>query len=270
MNINKKTVISVVIFMLIAGTVYHFLSESKPDGADEEVAITIEGTTVKYVGKVSDKNAELFMNMVKGKNLTTLVINSGGGEINAGMEIGSWVFDNQIDVVVDGVCMSSCANYVFTAGRFKTIRKGSIVGWHGNALTESATSDQELRRATTEAFNQLPESDQKKLNLEEMIKKAIEQSKEYHASSIKRQAEFFTKIGVDEYVCRIGLEEYGAEDFYILSVADMARFGIQNVQAPENYEQTDLTPLCEKKGKKIEYIKLRDLGGLHDSEESKK
>jgi len=258
MNIHKKTVVSAIILILIIGTVTLFFSKSNPDPSSKEATIIIKGTTVKYVGKVSDKNAELFLNMVKGKNLTKLVINSGGGEINAGMEIGSWVFDNQIDVVVDGVCMSSCANYVFTAGRFKTITKGSIVGWHGNALSESAMSDQEIRRATTEIFNQMTESDQKKLNLEEIIKTTIEQSSEYNASSIKRQAEFFKKIGVDEYLCRIGLEEYGAEDFYILSVADMARFGIQNVRAPKNYEQTDLTSLCEKKGKKVEYIKLRD------------
>jgi len=244
--------------MLIAGTVPQVLSESNSGPSAEEAAITIEDRTVTYVGKISDQNAEQLLNRVKGKNLTTLVINSGGGEINAGMKIGSWVFDNQIDVIVDGVCMSSCANYVFPAGRFKTITDGSIVAWHGSILLKSATSDAEVRRATTEAVHRLPERDQQKLDLEEVIQKATEQSREYQADSMKRQAEFFSKIGVDEYVCRIGMEEYGAENFYILSVADMARFGIQQVLAPENYEQTDLTPLCEKKGKKIEVIKLRD------------
>jgi hypothetical protein len=258
MNRHKRKLLSAVLFMWIAGTAPPVFSESIPDPSAEDVAITIEGTTVTYVGTISEKNAERFLSRVKGKTLTTLVINSGGGEINAGMEIGSWVFDNQIDVVVDGVCMSSCANYVFPAGRFKTITEGSIVGWHGNALTESAMSDPEIRRSVSEAFSRLPERDKQKLNLEEMIQNAMEQSRKYQASSIKRQAAFFPKIGVDEYVCRIGLEEYGAENFYILSVADMARFGIQQVRAPENYEQTDLTPYCEKKGKKIESIQLRD------------
>ncbi len=244
--------------MWIAGMVPLVFSESNPAPSAKDVAITIDGTTVTYVGHISEKNAERFLNRVKGKTLTTLVIHSGGGEINPGMDMGNWVFDNQIDVVVDGVCMSSCANYIFPAGRVKTITEGSIVGWHGNALTESAMSDAEVRRSMSEMFNQFPEADQQKLDLEDMIQKAIEDGKEYQTASRKRQAAFFTKIGVDEYVCRIGVEEYGAKDFFILSVADMARFGIDNVRAPENYEQTDLTPLCEKKGKSIESIKLRD------------
>jgi len=43
----------------------------------------------------------------------------------------------------------------------------------------------------------------------------------------------------------------------MMSVEDMARFGIHNVSAPANYEKTDLTPFL-KKGKPIEFIRLRD------------
>jgi len=257
MNIHKTIVAYLATLMLITGTVSGVAGEPIRNPSDEKLSIIIEGTTVKYVGKVSEKNVEMFMNMVKGRNLAKLVINSGGGEINAGMEIGSWVFDNQIDVVVDGVCMSSCANYIFTAGRYKTISKGSIVAWHGNALQESGISEKDVRESINEAFNRFPESEKKKRNIEDLIKKSTEQMREYRATSIQRQAAFFAKISVDEYVCRIGSEKYGAQDFYFISVEDMDRFGIHNVRAPENYEKTNLTPFCNK-GKKIEYIKLRD------------
>ncbi len=223
----------------------------------EEPAITIEGTTVTYVGKISEKNVDLFLNIVKGKKLTTLVITSSGGEINAGMKMGSWVFDNHIDVVVEKMCMSSCANYVFTAGRHKTINPGSIVAWHGSVLQESGMSDEDIRILVIQAFNKLPESEKKKKDLQELIRKSIEQMREYRAESTKKQADFFKKIRVDESVCLIGNEEYGAKDFFILSVKDMERFGIHDVQAPNDYEQTDLTPFCIR-GKQVEYIKLRD------------
>ena len=46
--------------------------------------------------------------------------------------IGEWVFDHQLDVIVDELCFSSCANYIFTAGKNKIIGKDAIVGWHGS------------------------------------------------------------------------------------------------------------------------------------------
>ena len=49
-------------------------------------------------------------------------------------------------------------------------------------------------------------SEKKKQNFEDLVKKSIEQMREYRAASIQRQAEFFAKISVDEYVCRIGNE----------------------------------------------------------------
>ena len=151
--------------------------------------------------------------------------------------------------------MSSCANYVFTAGRRKRIRNGSIVAWHGSALQEFGMSDKDVRESVTETFNSLPESERKKQNLDDQIRRSIEQLREYRITSIKRQADFFKKIGVDEYICRIGNEKYEARDFFVLSVKDMGRFGIDNVRADKNYEKTDLTPFL-KKGKEIQYISL--------------
>ena len=241
--------------VLIAATITNAPAKANDNPSAEEPLITVEGTTITYVGKISVKSVGRLLNAVKGNKFETLVISSGGGEINAAMKMGSWVFDNNIDVVVDGVCMSSCANYVFTAGRRKTIKNGSIVAWHGNALQESGMSEKDVRESVIEAFNRLPESEKKKQNLEDLVRKSIEQMREYRAASKKRQAQFFAKIGVDEYVCRIGNEKYRAQDFYILSVEDMNRFGIHNVQAPENYEKTDLTPF-RRKGKEIQHIKL--------------
>lgn len=95
-----------------------------------------------------------------------MVISSGGGEINAGMKMGYWVFDNQIDVVVNGMCMSSCANYIFPAGHRKIINNGSIVAWHGSALQESGMSECDIRESVIKAFNKLTESEKKGQNLE--------------------------------------------------------------------------------------------------------
>lgn len=73
----------------------------------------------------------------------------------------------------------------------------------------------------------------------------------YVAQSRERQAHFCEKIGVDEYFCRIGNGLYGARDFIVLSVQDMARFRVHDVQAPQNDTATDLTPF-RRTGKSIE------------------
>jgi hypothetical protein len=249
---GRLTWVLVIFFVSLHAPVF---GEPANDPSAEEATIVLEGTTVAYAGKITDRNIERFMDTVKGKKVSTLVISSSGGEINEGMEMGEWVFDNHVDVVVERMCMSSCANYVFTAGRQKTIRANSIVAWHGSILQKSGMSDADVRAAATKAYDQLPDGEKRKIDLEDFVKQTIQRMREYQVNSTTRQAQFFRKIGVEEYVCRVGNEKYGAKDFFLLSVRDMAQFGILNVQAPENYEEIDLTPFRQK-GKSVEFIHL--------------
>jgi len=242
--------------LIVLATVHtSILGEAAEDPSAEEATITLDGAKATYAGKITDPNVECFMDTVKGKKVSMLVISSSGGEINAGMRMGEWVFDNQVDVVVERMCMSSCANYVFPAGRNKTIRTNSIVAWHGSILQEGGMSDADVREKAIKAYAQLPENIRTNIALDVMIDQAIQQMREYRESSIVNQEQFFRKIGVDEYICRVGNEKYGAKDFFILCVEDMARFGIRDVLGPKNYEDIDLTPF-RRTGKSVEFIHL--------------
>lgn len=231
------------------------LAETENNPRAGEAAIKVEGTTVSYVGQISESNVERFLRAVDGKKVSVLIIASSGGEVNAGMKMGEWVFDNHVDIVVDRMCMSSCANYVFTAGRSKTINKNAIVAWHGSILQETGMSDEDVRAETIKGYNKLPEDERKKIDVEAVIGQTLKQIREYRVSTKARQEQFFRKIGVDEYICRIGNEKYGARDFFVLSVKDMARFGVRDVHAPEDYDKTDLTSFRQT-GKSVEFISL--------------
>lgn len=239
--------------------VLHWWVPGSP-GADDltvaggkEAIISIEGTTVTYRGPITEENTQLFLDLVKGKDLKTLVITSGGGDINTGMDMGRWIFENKVDVVVEGMCMSSCANYIFTAGKKKLIRPGAIVAWHGNALQNGGDWEKSFLRSIQEALNGLPPEERDKVD----TAKAMEGAMEYIRECKRKQAAFFQEIGVDEYVCRVGSEEYGARDFFILSVEDMERFGITDIQAPDAYHNTDLSRFnIEKPQSPVEYIKI--------------
>lgn len=60
-------------------------------------------------------------------------LRSGGGEVTAAMEIGREIRKRGLNVVVDGQCSSSCANYLFIAGIHKSVVKGGMLLMHGGA-----------------------------------------------------------------------------------------------------------------------------------------
>jgi len=61
----------------------------------------------------------------------TLAIRSRGGPVVLGMALGEWVHAHQLDVKVMEFCLSSCANYVFTAGTRKIVSSHAMIGFHG-------------------------------------------------------------------------------------------------------------------------------------------
>ncbi|MCW7754222.1 hypothetical protein OOT00_09505 [Desulfobotulus sp. H1] len=230
-------------------------SVSSLDPSAETALIRLQGKTATFAGALTEENLKAFLRAVDGKNISKLIIASAGGEVNAGMTMGEWVFVNQVDVAVERMCMSSCANYIFTAGVQKTIHKDSIVGWHGNVHQTIKESDTSIRTAIMETYEQLPKEQKDRMDITLIIEQEIRQAQEYFTQSLEREKRFFTSIGVDEYLCRIGNQEYGAEDFFLLSIQDMMRFGVTGVKAPDGYETTDLAPF-RKTGKSVEFIRI--------------
>ena len=91
-----------------------------------------EDIAARYFSSISKEQNRLFFKRIKNKNVTRLLISSDGGEVDAAIKLALWVFENQIDIEVRDYCLSSCANYVFTAAKNKTIHPGAVVAWHGN------------------------------------------------------------------------------------------------------------------------------------------
>lgn len=85
-------------------------------------------------------------------------LNSAGGQASTALRMAALIEARKIQVVVDGVCASSCANYLFSAGSDRSIRPGSIVLWHG-APDEASRAD--MRKQLLELMRKdgLPETD---------------------------------------------------------------------------------------------------------------
>lgn len=90
----------------------------------------IDESTLKMYGVIEQGDFEKFRSAYD-KTIKKLVVRSNGGDAEETMKIAEVLLDNQLEFIeVDGWCMSSCGNYLFTAAKRKDVSMG-IVGFHG-------------------------------------------------------------------------------------------------------------------------------------------
>lgn len=71
-----------------------------------------------------------------------VVVTSGpGGDIAAAMDIGDLVRRDDLLVVVDRICVSSCAYFVALGGKRLAMTSGGMLGFHGGPAPEKAIMD---------------------------------------------------------------------------------------------------------------------------------
>ncbi len=218
---------------------------------EPNIRIEREGNTVSYRGSLTEEGLAALRKMGNDVEVSALLIDSTGGEIVVGMDFGNWVADRNLDVVVDHACLSSCANYVFVAGHGKHILPGAIVAWHGSAKQPGLLEQLDEIVAEQIAASELaPNARQRELE------RARRANVRYLSDAINKQDRFFYRIGVDEYVTRVGNDKYGVRGFFYLSVADMAVFGIENVSAPDDYAEMEPQALARRVGYPVTLVRL--------------
>lgn len=223
--------------MGVAGFAGAASSESHPPeilrAKAEPATVQVQGDTIYYTGNFSKASTVAFDAAVAGirrGQLTRLVISSGGGDTVAGRHVGRRVRDMGLVVEVDVICFSSCADYIFPAGRARVIRADAFVGWHGNERQ----------------FRLLPA--RKGISLADLLAQYVPKDaspeqrtaffrdfEETTKVTMKDEAEFYAKLGLDDAfaVCAVGdiLEKrpgYAGQIGWGFSLADMARLGLTN------------------------------------------
>jgi hypothetical protein len=204
-------------------------------------ADTPSANAVHYRGEINAENNRRFFAGIGNRAIERLFIDSGGGEVEAGIELGDWVFRRRIDVVVEGRCLSSFANYVFPAGRRKIVREGAVVAWHGNYHHLQATG---LWRDDVAA--RMARTGEDAATAERRVRGQM-----LHLVALERG--FFRRIGVDQHLCWVGkVPLYSAPNYYTMSAKDMKRYGVGNVETPAGYGGTDFSRF----GESIVFIRL--------------
>jgi hypothetical protein len=200
----------------------------------EPAIVRVQGDSLYYTGNFSAASTKAFDSAVAGVRkgqLTRLVIYSGGGDTVAGRHVGRWVRDMGLVVEVDVICFSSCADYVFPAGRARVIRKDAFVGWHGNERQFTLLAERQ-GVPLTDILRHFAPADAPKAAVDAFVAELSDSI----AKTQKDEAEFYASLGLSDAfaVCAVGDEVemrfgFTGKKGWGFSIDDMVRLGMNNI-----------------------------------------
>lgn len=169
--------------------------------------VSVQGDAIVFEGRILPASARAFLDALEAHpEARRVVITSGGGQVLSALDMGEAIHARGLDVDVPLVCRSSCANYIFPAGRRKYLGHPLAVGWHGNmthVLFQQLTGETHYSDSEMEGAREL----------------------------VRREYAFYPRIGVDGFVAWFGkIAPYEIANYYTLAADDMARFGITDVE----------------------------------------
>lgn len=159
---------------------------------------------LRYVGDLDAAGVRMLIKRFnEDPSINRLIISSEGGKLVAAMDLGEYISDHHIDVVAFEYCYSSCANYVFPAGRRKRLPSSTLLVWHMDAQLHGA---QEGSRSNWfKAYD-------------------VERT-------IDREVRFYNKLGVNPAFSHFGmLPPHDTKLGYTVLPSQLARMGIRDVQ----------------------------------------
>ena len=206
--------------------------------------VSIVGSTLMYHGVIDQPSYDHFRRIVAASDVVIKIIQirSNGGDTSSSLMMGEWIFDQGLDVVVEDYCFSACANYIFTAGRGKVIKDGSVVGWHGSNLTSEFVANDlgiTLEEQLKQNFDASMEDAPVRVESSAHYQMLFSQYKGSYLRQVDDERKFFEKIGVNPKLATFGFlsEHHGvlhttdkrSYSVWTFSIEDMDRFGVNNV-----------------------------------------
>ena len=203
------------------------LSSPAMAAGDDTTQVYFSNGQLEYVGSINQKANQQLIALYDSlaAKPAVLSIRSPGGEVNAGMDLGSWVRAHKLNVRVMEFCLSSCANYVFPAGIEKIVSNFAMIGYHGGpGKLEKLTLDESAQKI----YDALPPDQQKALMAE--FASVSQQGG-------RREAQYFEQLGVRADISSLG-QSQRYDQFvkanpnaagWTYSLEDFARLGVRDI-----------------------------------------
>lgn len=190
--------------------------------AGNRVQVYLSEGELNYVGYIDEgANQRLFAlyDDLEDKPVT-LAIRSRGGDVVPGMALGEWIRAHKLNVKVMEFCLSSCANYVFTAGARKIVSSNAMIGFHGG-LSSREFSIGGSRKREYEAMNATGKAAfQAELRRERQ-------------PQLDRETAFFNTIGVRHEITIYGQQarfRKTVSDGWTFSKEGFSSFGVDRIE----------------------------------------
>jgi hypothetical protein len=222
---------------------------------------------IEYIGLITpEANAGAFeLYKIAQPKPKSLLIESEGGSADAGMQLGAWLVENGLDVAIDTFCFSSCANYVFPAGRNKVLAPRALLLWHGGVT--QPINREELEQVLDYSLEDMTAVERKTLLERYSRDELMRQLDESRIRLVERETRFFRAIGVDQRITTLGhlfenellKDESGYYMGWDYSLADLQRLGVRGVRVRDD-EPWD--PPFSWKGQPVFRIRLDALPGF--------
>lgn len=174
----------------------------------------VDKGTIRFEGYIEEGDIARF-NEIVNENINTLIVRSGGGDVLAAIPIAEKIQRGEIDIVVDGLCVSSCADYFFIAAERKKVSLNSLVLFHGGI---TAKLDHESEKMTEEMTRLGAKPEQVELYMKRWRKGA------------KKEQEIYKNAGVDisllEYSHVVTDRDY---DYWAPPPETLKKLGVRNI-----------------------------------------
>lgn len=200
----------------------------------------VTNNTLSFKGPIESSEFDKFK-QVFSSDITKIIVDSGGGDAEVGLAIGGLIAKADIDVEVQGICMSSCANYIFTAGRNKILNRG-IVGYHGNmtALVNSIGKEGLINQMKQNGLSEQQATDFYNYYINEVL---------------PHEKAFFSGLGISQDLFDRTQRDDKGMGFGVYSAllpkhATFEKYGIHNVTGEQSQDVIDNDPRVTK------YVKL--------------
>jgi hypothetical protein len=166
------------------------LSTAPVWGADKKAVIYDESTkTLYFDGLLNSVNSLKAQEVLQNNPVQWLSIKSKGGEVKPAISLARQIFKKRINVRVDDYCISSCANYIFTAGNLKLLRQDAVLGLHGGPGHIDDIDLSQIR----EAVKSLPKAEQ-----EARLNAAKDELEKYRLEALDLQVQFYKEVGINQ------------------------------------------------------------------------
>jgi ATP-dependent protease ClpP protease subunit len=197
--------------------------------AEDRVAaatISISSSSITYEGEIDWEgfNKVVSLYAEQNKKPALLKINSKGGEVLSGIAFGNWIREHRLSVEVTDYCFSSCANYIFPAGKRKILNPQAALYWHGGAFQKLKPDSELIATQSTE-------------NDQTSYQTRFEQAEQKFYKNLRVDANLPTYGQSASCWNRHRLNDYAG---FFYSIGDMKKMGLTNISVKDGQWQPEV------------------------------